>query len=114
MQPEAAKLLKDIIEAADRICVYVHGKNREAFLADSQLRDAVNWNFAIIGEALGQLHKVDTGIAESIKEWQRIIAFRNLLIHGYGVIKNEITWDIIEKKLPILMEEVRRLLMGAA
>jgi hypothetical protein len=40
---------------------------------------------------LGQLHKVDAGTAEKITEWRRIIAFRNQLIHGYGVIRAEIT-----------------------
>ncbi len=70
----------------------------------------MQWNFAVIGEALAQLHRTDPETAERINEWQRIIAFRNQLIHGYGVIKNEITWDIIEKKVPILQADVQSLL----
>lgn len=113
MQPESAKFLADMREAADRIATYTNGVSRAAFLVDSQVRDAVNWNFMVIGEALGQLHKLDPGTAEQISEWRRIVAFRNQLIHGYGVIKNEITWDIAEKKLPILRADLQRLL-GAA
>ncbi len=52
MQPEAAKFVQDILDAADRIAGYVAGKTRDAFLANSELRDAVHWNFIIIGEAL--------------------------------------------------------------
>jgi uncharacterized protein with HEPN domain len=110
MQPESAKLLRDILEAGTTVRAYTAGRTRDAFLAEGQVRDAVNWNFAIIGEALSQLHKLDASTAERITEWHRIIAFRNQLIHGYGVIKHEITWDIIEKKLPVLMSEVGGLL----
>jgi uncharacterized protein with HEPN domain len=110
MQPESAKFLGDILEGAERVADYTRGKTQADYLASRDLRDAVQWNFVVIGEALGQLHKLDPQTAEQISEWRRIIAFRNQLIHGYGVIKNEITWDIIEKKLSVLQADVRRLL----
>ena len=112
MQPESAKFLRDILDADNRIADYTRDKTREIYLTDTELRDAVQWNFAVIGEALSQLHDTDPGRAEKISEWRRIIAFRNQLIHGYGVIKNEITWDIIERKLPILRLDVRGQLEG--
>jgi uncharacterized protein with HEPN domain len=110
MRPESAKFLADILQAAERIRDYTRGTSREAFLANNALRDAVHWNFTVIGEALAQLSKLDPATAEQISEWRRIIAFRNQLIHGYGVIRSEITWDIVEHKLPILHAEVRALL----
>jgi uncharacterized protein with HEPN domain len=100
MQPESAKLLRDMLDAAQRIADYTRGKSCDDFLADHKLRDAVQWNFAVIGEALSQLYKLDPSVTQRIAEWRRVIAFRNQLIHGYGVIKNEITWDVIETKLP--------------
>jgi uncharacterized protein with HEPN domain len=113
MRPESAKLLSDILQAADRIAKYTAPVSRGSFLNDDQLRDAVNWNFIIVGEALSQLHKLDATTGEQITEWRRFIAFRNQLIHGYGVIKHEITWDIVENKLPVLRADLQRLL-GAA
>lgn len=110
MRPESAKLLNDMSDAINRICDYTMGQSVESYMKDGELRDAVQWNFTVIGEALGQLYKSDPGVAQQIKEWRRIIAFRNQLIHGYGVIKNEITWDIIETKLPLLRSDVRGLL----
>jgi uncharacterized protein with HEPN domain len=110
MQPESAKLLRDLLDASDRITTYTQGKTQADYLAEPALRDAVQWNFAVIGEALSRLHSIDAGAAEQISEWRRIIAFRNQLIHGYGVIKNEITWDIIQNKLPVLVREARTLL----
>ena len=70
----------------------------------------MQWNFLVIGEAIAQLHKLDPGTTEKINEWRRIISFRNQLIHGYGAIKNEITWDIIQTKLAALQTDVRGLL----
>ncbi len=62
MRPEAAKFLRDILDAANQISNYMLGKSREAYLADSLLRDAVHWNFAVIGEALAQLQRTDPGM----------------------------------------------------
>jgi uncharacterized protein with HEPN domain len=110
MQPETRKFLHDIHDAADRITDYAQSKSCDDYLADNKLRDAVQWNFAVIGEALGQLEKTDPDVAHQITEWRRIIAFRNQLIHGYGVIRHQITWDIIQNKLPVLRSDVEALL----
>lgn len=110
MLPEAAKLLTDVLQSLDRIIEYTSGKTRSDYLETSALRDAVQWNFAVIGEALAQLRRHDAEVVEKVTEWRRIIAFRNQLIHGYGVIQHDITWDIIQSKLPRLRSDVRRLL----
>lgn len=110
MQPSSAALLRDMLDAAGTIQDYVRGKTSADYFADRALRDAVQWNFAVIGEALSQLHKIDAPIAEQVREWNRIIGFRNQLVHGYGVIKHGITWDIIENKLPVLIDDLNRLL----
>jgi len=110
MQPETGKYLSDIHQSAQRIRAYVEGKTKQAYLSDVKLQDAIQWNFIVIGEALSQLSKQDSTTAQQISEWHRIIAFRNQLIHGYGVINNEITWDIIENKLTALQRDVVELL----
>lgn len=59
---------------------------------------------------MGRLLKVDPATATRISEHRRIISFRNVLIHGYSAIDNEIVWSIVETKLPILRAEVDALL----
>src|SRR5438876_87045 len=44
-------------------------------------------------EALSQLRKIDPVTAEGITDWQAIIGFRNMLIHGYGQVDHAKTWD---------------------
>jgi len=53
---------------------------------------------------------VDSDVSEQITNHRRIIAFRNILIHGYAVIDDRVVWDVVQKDLPILDQEVRTLL----
>ncbi len=77
------------------------------------LRAAAEREFEIIGEALTRLARLDEGIAAQIADYRRIIAFRNILIHGYAQVDDRLVWDIIESKLPTLRREVAALLEPA-
>jgi len=74
------------------------------------LRSAVERQFEIIGEALTKLAKVDQETAALISEHRRIIAFRNILIHGYAQIDDRLVWGVLDAKLPTLSLEVKKLL----
>ena len=66
--------------------------------------------FEIIGEALTRLARLDEAIAQRISEYRRIIAFRNILVHGYAQVDDRLVWDIVETKLDALRGEVTSLL----
>ena len=66
--------------------------------------------FEVIGEAMTQLARVDEGVAASIQGYQRIIAFRNVLIHGYADVDDRLVWDVVETSLPTLAREIDLLL----
>lgn len=50
---------------------------------------------------------------QRVSEHRRIIAFRNILIHGYAEVDDRLVWDIIESKLPLLRRETEALLGSA-
>jgi uncharacterized protein with HEPN domain len=52
----------------------------------------------------------DSAIASPLGEHARIIAFRDILIHGYAEIDDRLVWDIVESKLPVWWREVDELL----
>lgn len=48
-----------------------------------------------------------------LSEHRRIIALRNILIHGYAEVDDRLVWDVVETKLPVLRREVEALLSGS-
>ena len=79
---------------------------------DAMLRAAVERQFELIGEALSQLARVDEVLVARISEYQRIIAFRNVLVHQYAHVDNRLVWDVLETNLPALAGEIESLLEG--
>jgi uncharacterized protein with HEPN domain len=110
MRPEAKKYLFDVQQAADRVAAFTAGRVLRQYESDELLRSAVERQFEIIGEALSQLATRDNATVMRISESRRIIAFRNILIHGYASVDHAIVWDIVETKLPTLRREVGDLL----
>ena len=80
------------------------------FKQDRLLRQAVERNFEIIGEALRRLEKDDPHTAARIADYRRIIAFRNVLIHGYDGIDPAIVWSAVTDDLAPLLRDVQALL----
>ena len=74
------------------------------------LRSAVERQFEIIGEAPGQMAKIAPEIASMIPDFAQIIAFRNLLIHGYAMVDDVIVWKAAKEYLPDLRDAADRLL----
>jgi len=113
MQLEAKKYLYDIQQAAARIADFTDGKQFEDYHSNAMLRAAVERQFEIIGEALSQLARLDEAITEQISDHRRIIAFRNILIHGYADVDDRLVWDVVQGKLPALRREIEALLSEA-
>lgn len=106
MPHKALKYVFDIKAAAERVQRFVVAKTEADYLADELLQSAVERQFEIIGEAMSKLYKTDSGMAESITDYRKMIAFRNVLIHGYATIDPLIVWGVIESNLEDLIEQV--------
>ena len=110
MRLEARKYLYDIQRALTLLTEFTAGKTLVDYAREAMLRAAVERELAIIGEALAQLAKSDPEVAGGISEHRRIIAFRNILIHGYADVDDRLVWGVVETKLPVLSREVEALL----
>ncbi len=112
MRLEVRKYLYDVQQAADLVTTFTTGRSFDEYTNDPMPRSAVERQFEIIGEALTQLRRQDNTVALAVSDHQRIIAFRNIRIHGYADIDNRLVWDIVVSKLPILRKEVQAMLGG--
>jgi uncharacterized protein with HEPN domain len=110
MRIESKKYLYDIAHAAKLALGFIEGKSFADYSADIMLRSAVERQLEIVGEALAQLARTDSATGSQIGEYQRIIAFRNILIHGYAEIDHRIVWNLLELKLPVVLRQASNLL----
>lgn len=110
MPHDARKYLYDIYAAAERIRRFTKDASFDNYLADELLQSAVERQFEIIGEAVNQLSRRTSGIAERIPSYQRMIAFRNVLIHGYATVDPMIVWGVVESDVEELLITVDELL----
>lgn len=78
-------LIGEMIEAAEQAQALVSGADLDALTSDRQRRDALLWNFTVLGEAAAQL---DAGVKERFPEipWAQPARLRNRIVHGYWSI----------------------------
>ena len=110
MRLEIKKYLYDIQYAIGLLKEFTGDKKFADYERNTMMRSAVERQFEIIGEAMAQLAKLDPALASRISKYQRIISFRNVLIHGYADVDNRLVWDVIQTNLPTLAREIDALL----
>ena len=100
--------LAHILECADRIERYL-GQDREAFLRDTMVQDAVIRNFEVIGEAAKRIPEQFRVVHAEIP-WRLMAGFRDVLIHDYEGIDLERVWRIAQEDLPAVKTAITQIL----
>jgi uncharacterized protein with HEPN domain len=99
-----------MLEAIEQLQRFGNGKTFEDYESDSMLSSAVERKFEVIGEALRQLAQKDAESAKLIPDYGRIIAFRNILTHGYAQVEDRLVWDVLVTRVEPLAVAIRTLL----
>ena len=86
------------------------GKSLQNYLADELCQSAVERQLEIAGDALGQLRNLDAGIFDQIPEGSLVVAFRNVLAHGYATLDHRRVYDVATTKVTSLTAVIRTLL----
>ena len=110
MRRDPKAYLWDAREAIDAIGAFIRDRTEEEFQQDAMLRSAVERQFEIVGEAFSQLARRDPALANQIPDLPEIVAFRNILIHGYAIVDTALVWRAIHESLPALRKAVDKLL----
>jgi uncharacterized protein with HEPN domain len=102
--------LRQIADACSFVLSVTDGKTLKDYSGERLLRQVVERNLQIIGEAGGRLRRDDPETADRLSEHERIVGFQNVLVHGYDLVDDSIGWNAIRTNLPILLSEVEGLL----
>jgi uncharacterized protein with HEPN domain len=81
----------------------------DVFLATRHWQDATVRQLEIIGEATKRL---SNDLREAFPEvpWRRISGLRDVLIHEYMGVDLHAVWEITQKNLPKLKEDIQKIL----
>lgn len=110
MSRDPALYLADIRSRCRRLALATEGKALADFVSDDLLHEACLRHLTVIGEAVKGLPQ-DLKEQEPRVEWRRIAGLRDILVHVYFGIKDEVVWEILQSDVPELERAVVR--MGA-
>lgn len=110
MKAEVKTWLFDILQSIEEIELYFQEKPKvfKEFENDMKTRRAVERNLEIIGEAVSRILKIEPEM--SLSNSRKIVDTRNRIIHGYDTLTVEVIWGIVINHLPLLKNEVAKLL----
>lgn len=108
MLPDSKDMARlwDIMDASRAIIEFIHGKRYEDLLTNRMMRNAVERNLEIIGEAARCISQ-DFRISHPEIPWKAMISLRNVLAHEYGEIRYERLWIICSEQLNPLIEQMK-------
>jgi uncharacterized protein with HEPN domain len=90
-----------MIERCDRVLSYTSELQYEKFNQHGLVYDATLRNNEVLGEAARHIPEPERQKAPAI-DWRGIIAVRNILVHGYLGVDDDILWDLIKQRIPQL------------
>jgi len=109
MDNKNIRMIKKIIDYAEKILAYCSALNKETFLGDHKLVEASVFNIIQIGEATRQLSD-DFMTKYNNIPWNEICGLRNRIVHDYEGIDLPLIWDIICNDLLDLIRQLNEIL----
>ena len=113
MQKRPDVLLELALLALRRVPRFLNGRSESEYLVDELCQSAIERQLEIAGDALGQLRKLDLAVFARIPEGDLIVAFRNVLAHGYATLDHRRVYDIaatraaeVQRVLEELLSEI--------
>lgn len=106
MRDDRARL-QDMLDAIAAIRRHTSG-GRAAYDRDELVRVWVIHHLQVIGEAAARLDPA--GKAARILPTTSIVGMRNVLVHGYFQIDDDLVWTVVEQHLDPLEAKLRQLI----
>ena len=110
MEHDSRAYLHDIKHSCEEIKEFTKNISLKKYCANTVVKAAVERKFLIVGEAMARLRKEYPEIYKKFIDADKIIGFRNILVHGYDIIDDATVWSAVKENMPKLLLEVKHLL----
>ena len=102
--------LETALLALRRVSNFLGNRSLSDYLEDEMCQSAVERQMEIAGDALGQLRKLDAAIFGKIPDGDLVVAFRNVLAHGYATLDHRRVYEIASSRAGELLKTLETLL----
>jgi uncharacterized protein with HEPN domain len=102
--------LETALLALRRVSNFLGNRTLREYIADELCQSAVERQLEIAGDALGQLRKLDAVLFGKIPDGDLIVAFRNVLAHGYATLDHRRVYEIASNRVGELLKILETLL----
>lgn len=97
--------LLEMVEAADRIGIWLADTSVDVWAEDEKLRRAVLQLLTVIGEAARAVEPGVKGRHPQVP-WRKVVDVRNVAVHEYFAVEWPTVWHIARQDLPALRAQV--------
>ncbi len=104
-------LLTDILDGCRAIEAYGQALTFHEFARHAMAFDAIVRQLAVIGEAASHIPD-EARTKYPHVGWRKIIDLRNIVVHKYFGIDDDILWDVIHNHVPQLQQAVTDIISG--
>ena len=110
MPPRPDVFVETALLALRRVAKFMGSRSLIDYLADELCQSAVERQLEIAGDALGQLRKLDAALLGKIPNGDLVVAFRNVLAHGYATLDHRRVYEIASSRAGELLKTLETLL----
>src|SRR4051794_27930163 len=103
-----ASYFTDMLSFAREALAFTRGRSRADYASDTGFRRSVERSTELIGEAASNISDASRAAHPEIP-WRKNIGQRNVLIHDYGDVDDDLVWNLVELEIPRLVSILERL-----
>lgn len=96
--------------ALRKVPAFMGTRSLKDYQLDTMCQSAIERQLEIAGDALGQLRKLNPVLFARVPEGQKVVAFRNVLAHGYASLDHDEVYRVATNDAPALLQALEGLL----
>ena len=98
-----------MLDVAEHSQQFIKDRARDDLHNDRSLQFMLAKAVELIGESANQISN-ELRVRNSQIPWRKIIGMRHVLVHNYWQVEMDVLWDTVIVDIPLLIDELRRIL----